>query len=54
MTVVSENHDKNELGVRLLTTLIHQFFIEGSLAKKQTNKAVFQRTLTPLNQMQMQ
>lgn len=46
MDVVRQNFEKNTLGVRILTTLIHQYFIEGGLKKKSTERTTFQRTLT--------
>lgn len=45
MGVVRENYDKNTLGVRMINTLIHQYFIEGGLKEKQTKKITFQKTL---------
>lgn len=46
MEVVRENYEKNTLGVRLLNTLIHQYFINGSLRKEEIKKVTFQKTLT--------
>lgn len=46
MLVVTENYEKNVLGVRMLNTLLHQYFIEGSLAPKEVAKKVFQRKLS--------
>lgn len=45
MNIVKDNYEKNTLGVRLLNTLIHQFFIEGGLDKKEAKKVTFQKTL---------
>lgn len=45
MEVVKENFEKNTLGVRLLNTLIHQYFINGGLRKEETKKISFQKTL---------
>lgn len=45
MDVVRSNYDNNTLGVRLINTLIHQFFINGGLDKKEAKKATFQKTL---------
>lgn len=46
MKVVTENYEKNTIGVRLINTLIHQYFIEGGLKEKQTKKTTFQKTLS--------
>ncbi|WP_225784542.1 AAA family ATPase [Xenophilus sp. Marseille-Q4582] len=46
MEVVKQNYDKNTLGVRLVNTLIHQYFIQGGLKEKQVKKTTFQRTLS--------
>lgn len=46
MEVVTESYDKNTLGVRLLHTLIHQYFIHGGLQKQETKKSTFQKTLS--------
>lgn len=45
MEAVTENYEKNTLGVRLLSTLIHQYFIQGGISKKSAQKASFQKTL---------
>lgn len=46
MQVVQENYDKNTLGIRLLNTLLHQFFIGGGkLMKENQKKVTFQKTL---------
>ncbi len=46
MAVVTENFENNSIGVRMINTLIHQYFIEGGLKEKETKKVTFQRTLT--------
>lgn len=46
MSVVEENYEKNTIGVRLINTLIHQFFINGGLGEKETKKVTFQKTLS--------
>lgn len=46
MEVVKENYEKNTIGVRLLSTLIHQYFITGSLKKPDIKKVAFQKTLS--------
>lgn len=46
MEVITNNFEKNTIGVRLINTLIHQYFIEGGLSEKQTKKTTFQKTLT--------
>lgn len=43
---VKENYESNTLGVRMLNTLIHQFFVYGTL-KKAAKTVTFQRTLKP-------
>ena len=45
MAVVAENYEKNTIGVRVLNTLLHQYFIEGGLKEKETRKTTFQKTL---------
>lgn len=45
MQAVIENFEKNTLGVRMLNTLIHQYFINGSLKKQEVKKVTFQKTL---------
>lgn len=45
MKVVSDNYEKNTLGVRMINTLLHQYFIEGGLKEKAVKKATFQKTL---------
>ena len=46
MEVVEANYEKNTIGVRLINTLIHQFFINGGLSQKEAKKVAFQKTLT--------
>lgn len=46
MAVVRENYERNTLGVRLINTLIHQYFIHGGIKAKEAKKAAFQKTLT--------
>lgn len=46
MNVVAAQHDKNTLGIRLLNTLINQYFInDGKLVVEQVKKTVFQTKL---------
>lgn len=46
MQVISENYEKNTLGVRIITTLLNKFFIEGGISNKEsTKKVTFQKTL---------
>lgn len=45
MAAVAINYEKNTLGVRLLNTLIHQYFVEGGLKEKEVKKTSFQKTL---------
>lgn len=45
--VIVENYEKNTLGVRMLNTLVHQYFIEGKKAfAKVAKQSTFQTTLT--------
>ena len=46
MEVVTANYEKNTIGVRLINTLIHQYFINGGLTQKEAKKVAFQKTLT--------
>lgn len=47
MQVVVRGHEQNTLGIRLLNTLLHQYFINGGvLEKEQVKQTVFQKTLT--------
>jgi len=45
MKVLSDNYEKNTIGVRMINTLIHQYFIEGGLKPKEVAKTTFQKTL---------
>lgn len=46
MTVVARVHEKNTLGIRLLTTMLHQYFInDGKLEETQVAQTSFQKTL---------
>lgn len=44
--VIRENYEKNTLGVRMVNTLIHQYFIQGGLNKKASKKLTFQKKLS--------
>lgn len=46
MDVITENYEKNTIGVRMINTLIHQYFIEGGIQEKETKKVTFQKTLS--------
>ncbi len=46
MALVEDNFEKNTIGVRLLNTLVHQYFINGGLAKKEVKKTTFQKTMS--------
>lgn len=46
MKVVTENFEKNTIGVRMINTLIHQYFIEGGLKDKEVKKTTFQKTMS--------
>jgi ATP-dependent protease Clp ATPase subunit len=46
MKVITESYEKNTLGVRMINTLLHQYFIEGGLTEKETKKTTFQKTLS--------
>lgn len=46
MAVLEANYEKNAIGVRMINTLIHQFFIDGGLKEKETKKLTFQKTLS--------
>lgn len=47
MTVVADVHDKNTLGIRLLNTLINQYFInDGKLDATEVEHTTFQKTLS--------
>jgi len=43
---VQKHFELNTLGARLINTLIHQFFIEGKLPEKETQKIAFVKKLT--------
>lgn len=45
MQVLTDNYEKNTIGVRMINTLLHQYFIEGGLKPKEVAKTTFQRTL---------
>ena len=45
MKVITENFEKNTIGVRMINTLIHQYFIEGGIKEKASKKVTFQKTL---------
>ncbi|MCA9911800.1 MAG: AAA family ATPase [Anaerolineae bacterium] len=46
MKVVKDNYEKNTIGVRLINTLIHQYFIEGGIKAKEAKKVAFQKKLS--------
>ena len=46
MAAIKDNYEKNTLGARLITTLIHHYFIEGGIKKPEAKKVSFQKTLT--------
>lgn len=46
MAVIEASYENNTLGVRLINTLIHQYFIQGGLKEKEAKKITFQRTLS--------
>lgn len=46
MAVIRQNYEKNTLGARMINTLLHQYFINGGLDKKQVKKATFQKKLS--------
>lgn len=45
MKVITDNYEKNTIGIRMVNTLLHQYFIEGCLEKKSVIKTTFQKTL---------
>ena len=45
MQIVTTAFEKNDIGARLINTLIHQYFIEGGLKDKEVKKTTFQKTL---------
>lgn len=44
--VIKTNYDQNTLGVRMINTLIHQYFIYGDLPERQAKQVTFQTKLT--------
>ena len=46
MKILADNYEKNTIGVRMINTLIHQYFIEGGIKDKEAKKTSFQKTLT--------
>jgi ATP-dependent protease Clp ATPase subunit len=46
MQVLTDSYEKNTIGVRMINTLIHQYFIDGGLQEKEVKKATFQKTLS--------
>jgi ATP-dependent protease Clp ATPase subunit len=46
MKILTENYEKNTIGVRMINTLIHQYFIEGGIKEKEAKKTSFQKTLS--------
>lgn len=47
MNVVENQHEKNELGIRILNTLLNRYFINnGKLEDGDVTQSTFQRTLT--------
>ena len=45
MKVIKDNYEKNTIGVRMINTLLHQYFIEGGIKPKEVKKSTFQKTL---------
>lgn len=45
MARVRENYEMNTIGVRILTTLTHQYFINGGLSESAAKQSTFQKTL---------
>ncbi len=45
MKVLKDNYEKNTIGVRMINTLLHQYFIEGGIKPKEVKKSTFQKTL---------
>jgi hypothetical protein len=46
MQVVEREHEKNTLGIRLINTLLNQYFINGGkLIEEETKKVSFHTTL---------
>jgi ATP-dependent protease Clp ATPase subunit len=47
MEAVRENYDKNTIGIRILTTLVHQYFINGGrLIQQEVKASTFQKTMS--------
>jgi ATP-dependent protease Clp ATPase subunit len=46
MEAIADNFENNTIGVRLINTLVHQYFINGGLESKETKKVTFQRKLS--------
>ena len=46
MKVIEDSYHENTIGVRIINTLLHQYFIEGSLKKKEVKRTTFQTKLT--------
>lgn len=46
MSVVEKNYERNTIGVRIINTLIHQYFIHGGIKEVEAKKTTFQKTLT--------
>jgi hypothetical protein len=46
IAAIEENYVNNTLGARLITTLLHQYFIHGGLPKPEVKKTSFQKTLS--------
>jgi ATP-dependent protease Clp ATPase subunit len=44
--VIKANYEQNTLGVRMINTLIHQYFIYGDLKERQAKQVTFQKKLT--------
>lgn len=46
MKVLTDSYEKNTIGVRMINTLIHQYFIDGGLQEKEVKRATFQKKLS--------
>ena len=44
MKVIKDNYEKNTIGVRMINTLLHQYFIEGGIKPKEVKKSTLQKT----------
>lgn len=42
---IAENYENNTLGARMITTLVHQYFIGGGFKEKEVQKVTFQKKL---------